>query len=210
VKHEEDVPRERLIGTAVDLLRRRGLSSTSIRELAKHANAPLGSTYHYFPAGKPQLISEAVTQSGRHVSGLLNKALAEGPVAGLEAFLTNWRSILRDSEFKAGCPVIAVAADDSSGEGEGLPLAAAAEALREWERLISQGLAEAGMEEPEASAMATFIIASVEGAILLCRAVRSITPFDNVAKLLTSQLRAQTSRGTRARGAGKRSARIVR
>jgi AcrR family transcriptional regulator len=210
MKQEHDAPRERLISTAVDLLRRRGLSSTSIRELAKHANAPLGSTYHYFPAGKPQLISEAVTQSGRHVSALLNKALADGPVAGLEAFLASWRSILIKSEFKAGCPVIAVAADDSSAEGEGLPLAAAAEALQDWERLISQGLAEAGMEEPDAAAMATFIIASVEGAILLCRAVQSITPFDNVARLLTLQLRAQASRGTRARGAGKGSTRNVR
>nr|WP_211707347.1 hypothetical protein [Paraburkholderia aspalathi] len=107
--------------------------------------------------------------------------------------MANWRSILIESEFKAGCPVIAVAADDSSGEGEGLPLAAAAKALQDWERLISRSLDEAGMEELEATATATFIIASVEGAILLCRAAQSITPFDNVANLLTSQLRKQAN-----------------
>lgn len=190
---EQDDPRQRLVSTAADLLRRRGLSSTSIRELSKHANAPLGSTYHYFPGGKPQLISEAVAQTGQHISKLLNKALAAGPVAGIEAFLANWRSILMENEFKAGCPVIAVAADDSSGEGEGLPLAAAAEALKDWELLISHSLNEAGMEELEATATATFIIASVEGAILLCRAAQSITPFDYVANLLTLQLRKQVS-----------------
>ena len=67
----QDDPRQRLISTAADLLRRRGLSSTSIRELSKCAKAPLGSTYHYFPGGKPQLIGEAVTQTGQHIGKLL-------------------------------------------------------------------------------------------------------------------------------------------
>ncbi len=190
----QDDPRQRLISTAADLLRRRGLSSTSIRELSKCAKAPLGSTYHYFPGGKPQLIGEAVTHTGQHIGKLLAQALAAGPVAGIEAFLANWRSILIESEFKAGCPVIAVAADDSSGEGEGLPLAAAAEALQNWERLIAQSLTGAGMAEADASATATLIIAAVEGAILLCRAAQSITPFDKVSRLLILQLRQHAGR----------------
>lgn len=43
---------------------RRGLNATSIRETAKHARAPLGSTYHYFPEGKQQLVTEAVRFTG--------------------------------------------------------------------------------------------------------------------------------------------------
>lgn len=193
MKQENNDPKQRLINTAADLLRRRGLNSTSIRELAKHANAPLGSTYHYFPGGKPQLIGIAVAQSGQRIGKLLSKAMAAGPVAGVEAFLVQWRSVLLQGEFKAGCPVIAVAADDSSAEGEGLPLAAAAEALQDWAKLISDSLREAGLAEEEAMAMATLIIAAVEGAILLSRAQQSITPFDQVAKLLLQQLQQQTS-----------------
>lgn len=193
MKQKNDDPKQRLINTAADLLRRRGLNSTSIRELAKHANAPLGSTYHYFPGGKPQLIGIAVAQTGQQIGKLLNKALADGPVAGLEAFLAQWRSVLLHGEFKAGCPVIAVAADDSSAEGESVPLASAAEALQGWERLISDSLREAGQMEEKAMAMATLIIAAVEGAILLCRAQQSITPFDRVAKLLLQQLQQQMS-----------------
>lgn len=119
--------------------------------------------------------------------------MAAGPVAGLEAFLVQWRSVLLQGEFKAGCPVIAVAADDSSAEGEGLPLAAAAEALQDWAKLISDSLREAGLAEEEAMAMATLIIAAVEGAILLCRAQQSIAPFDRVARLLLQQIQQQTS-----------------
>ncbi len=47
--------RERIVAGAADMISRRGLSATSIREMAKHAKAPLGSTYHYFPEGKQQL-----------------------------------------------------------------------------------------------------------------------------------------------------------
>ena len=52
--------RQRLVAGAADMMRRRGLNATSVRELAKHAQAPLGSTYHYFPGGKYQLAAEAV------------------------------------------------------------------------------------------------------------------------------------------------------
>ena len=36
--------RDRLVVGAADMIRRRGLNATSVRELAKHAGAPLGST----------------------------------------------------------------------------------------------------------------------------------------------------------------------
>ncbi|MGD7314357.1 hypothetical protein [Ralstonia pseudosolanacearum] len=41
-----------------------------------------------------------------------------------------------------------------------------------------------GRDRASASGLATLIIASVEGAIVLCRAQRSIAPFDSVAEQL--------------------------
>ena len=52
--------RKQMVMGAADMIRRRGLNATSVRELAKHASAPLGSTYHYFPGGKYELATEAV------------------------------------------------------------------------------------------------------------------------------------------------------
>jgi AcrR family transcriptional regulator len=181
-------PRQRLVTTAADLLRRRGLNSTSIRELARHANAPLGSTYHYFPGGKPQLIGEAVTYAGNSICRLLKKELAAGPLPGLKAFLAVWREILLRNDFRAGCPVIAVAADDASGDDAAQPLAAAALALENWQHLLGERLLAAGVAREEAEDLGTLIIAAVEGAILLCRAQRTLTPFDRVARYLERQL----------------------
>jgi AcrR family transcriptional regulator len=48
--------RERIVAGAADMISRRGLDATSIRYLAKYAEAPLGSTYHYFPQGLGKVI----------------------------------------------------------------------------------------------------------------------------------------------------------
>ena len=55
--------RARLVAGTADMLGRRGLNAASVRELAKHAGAPLGSTYHYFPGGKYQLAAALFSNS---------------------------------------------------------------------------------------------------------------------------------------------------
>ncbi len=175
--------RQRLVAAAADMLRRRGLNATSVREVAKHAQAPLGSTYHYFPGGKQQMVAEAVQFTGDSVARVLRKELAAGPAAGLRAFLSLWREALVATEFRAGCPVVAVSAEEPEGE-ESSALAAAAAVFRAWEDLIADALAGTIRDRREAESLATLIIAAFEGAITMCRAKRSIEPFDRVARHL--------------------------
>ena len=52
--------RQRMLIAAAEMLARHGLNATSIREMAKRAEAPVGSTYHHFPGGKQQVLVEAV------------------------------------------------------------------------------------------------------------------------------------------------------
>lgn len=181
-------PRQRLVLAAADMLRQRGLNATSVREVAKLAQAPLGSTYHYFPAGKPQLISEAVQLSGVQIEHYLARTLAAGPRAGLQAFLALWRQLLQEKAFRAGCPVMAVAADDSAGDEDALPLAAAAAAINGWQAQLAGSLQQAGLDASRAGQLALMMIATIEGAILLCRAQRSLAPLDAVAGELLALL----------------------
>lgn len=181
-------PRQRLVLAAADMLRQRGLNATSVREVAKLAQAPLGSTYHYFPGGKPQLISEAVRLSGQQIERYLMRTLAHGPRAGLQAFLALWRQLLQEKAFRAGCPVIAVAADDSAGDDDAIALAAAEAAIAGWQAQLAGSLQQAGLDENRAGSLAVMMIAAVEGAILLCRARRSLAPLDAVAGELLALL----------------------
>ncbi|EMR5821762.1 TetR/AcrR family transcriptional regulator, partial [Acinetobacter baumannii] len=80
-------PRQRLILSALDLLRTQGLAATSVREVAKHAQAPLGSTYHYFPDGKSQIVKEALIFSGNTALEQLDKVLNQhGVRKGITVF----------------------------------------------------------------------------------------------------------------------------
>ncbi|MEU5595051.1 TetR/AcrR family transcriptional regulator [Streptomyces sp. NPDC020298] len=176
--------RERILVGAADMISRRGLNATSIRELAKHAKAPLGSTYHYFPEGKQQLATEAVRYAGAAVARILRKELDAGPVAGLRAFLALWRGVVLDSDFRAGCPVLAVSVEEPPADGIPPALVAAAEVFEDWERLLTEALTRHGADPDAAPGLAALIVASVEGAIAMCRAKRGMEPLDRVARQL--------------------------
>ncbi|EST36387.1 TetR/AcrR family transcriptional regulator [Streptomyces roseochromogenus] len=176
--------RERILVGAADMISRRGLNATSIRELAKHAKAPLGSTYHFFPEGKQQLATEAVRHAGEAVARILRTELDAGPVAGLRAFLALWRGIVVDSDFRAGCPVLAVSVEEPPSDEIPPALVAAAEAFEGWERLLTDALTAHGADPDRAPGLAALVVASVEGAIAMCRAKRSMEPLDQVAQQL--------------------------
>ena len=175
--------RQQIVAGAADLIRRRGLAGTSIRGLAQHAAAPLGSTYHYFPGGKQQLAAEAVRFAGDQVTGILRGALEAGPVDGLRAFLALWRKILTRTGFRAGCPVLVVAVEEPAGD-EPAAREAAAEVFRAWEGMLADSLRERGADARDADELATLVVAAVEGAVAMCRAQRDTGPLDRVAARL--------------------------
>lgn len=191
----EDVvdSRERMVIGAADMISRRGLNATSVRELAKYTAAPLGSTYHYFPGGKYDLATEAVRWADDLTARLLAKELKAGPLAGLLAFLAMWRNVVLGSDFHAGCPVLSVSVEDLPDE-HSAPRDAAALAFRNWTAVLAKSLTEHSVEQPEAERIATLIVASVEGTVAMCRAMRSIEPLDQVAEVLAALVESRVLR----------------
>ena len=157
--------RQRMIETTALLIRERGIEATAFSDVIKASGAPRGSIYHYFPGGKSQLVEEATKWAGESIAGGLARALEESdPITGLRRFEAAWRSVLLESEFLAGCPVVA-----ASVEGDANPGArdAAAGAFAEWERQLSRSLRDRGLEGDRADSLATLIVAAMEGAIVL-------------------------------------------
>ncbi len=186
--------RTQLVTGALDMIRRRGLNATSIREVAKHSGAPLGSTYHYFPGGKDQLAAEAVRHASDIVTSVLTVTLVKGPAAGVEAFFALWHDIVVGTDFRAGCPVLAVAVE--AGEEHTAALAASAEAFAAWSAQLAVSLEDRGVEPARAARLARLVVAAAEGAVVMCRAQRSIQPLDDVGAELSALLRAATETGT--------------
>jgi TetR/AcrR family transcriptional regulator, lmrAB and yxaGH operons repressor len=168
--------RRKMIAGAALAIGTRGVGAMSLRDLASEAGVPLGSTYHHFPGGKAQLAEEAVSSIGRKVARLVDKARAEGIEAALAAFARVWREQLVETDLRTGCPVLAVATGDDPELTE-----TARDIFASWQDLMVGGLVDGGVPVTRAPALARMIIASLEGAVAVSRAERSLEPLDQVS-----------------------------
>jgi AcrR family transcriptional regulator len=171
--------REKMVQSATLLIRERGLTGTSFRDVVEHSGAPRGSIYHHFPGGKAELAEEAVALAGKVGRRLVAQpGEASDPVEALRSFIRMWRHTLESTDFRAGCPVVAVATeagDEAPQLGE-----AAAAAFESWQRELAAALRNAGAQAPRGRRLAALTVAAVEGAVVLCRASRSSRPLLDV------------------------------
>ena len=169
-----------MIQSAALLFRERGVEGTSFSDVIEHSGAPRGSIYHHFPDGKAQLVEETTRYAGDFIAGGLAAALEQkDPGTALKRFAEVWRVGLADSDFEAGCPVVAATLEGSPGARE-----AAAEAFDRWEGLLADAFVRQGVERDRARSQATLAVAAIEGAVVLARAKRSTEPLDRVAQEL--------------------------
>jgi TetR/AcrR family transcriptional regulator, lmrAB and yxaGH operons repressor len=172
-------PRARMIDSAAELFRERGVQGTSFSDVLEHSGAPRGSLYHWFPGGKAELAEEATRYAGEVIAAGLAAALDEkDPAGAVRGFARVYRRILRGSDFAAGCPIVS-----ATLEGDRSPGArdAAAAAFRSWEELLATAFERRGLPAARAASIATLAIAAIEGAIVLARAERSLKPLERVA-----------------------------
>lgn len=180
-------PRDRMIRSAALLIRERGVEATSFTDVLEHSGAPRGSIYHHFPGGKAQLVEEATRYAGEFIAaGLADAVARDDLISALDTFVAFWRATLRDSDFAAGCPVVA-----ATLEGERAPGArdAAGAAFAQWEELMAGMLERNGVAAARARSLATLVVSAVEGAVVLARAQRSTEPVERVGAELRAIVR---------------------
>ncbi|GAA2346919.1 TetR/AcrR family transcriptional regulator [Streptomyces cuspidosporus] len=189
-------PRERMVFSAAQLIRREGVAATGMREVAAHADAPRGSLQHYFPGGKEQLVNEAVGWAGRYAANRVARflsALPEPTPSGLFAeMVRQWTDEYRTTGFAGGCPVAAATVD--CAESTDSTREAAAAALGHWTGAVARALAGMGVPEDRAAALATLMISTLEGAIIIARAERNVRALTTAARELGPLLDAAVSK----------------
>jgi len=170
--------RQKMIESAAVLFRERGVQGTSFADVLAHSGAPRGSIYHHFRGGKTQLAEETTRWAGEFIVAGTVAALAESdPVAALDGLRRWWTTVLRSSDYAAGCVIVAATLE---GAREPAVRDAAAEAFRSWEAVLAQALRDRGVATARARSVATLVIAAIEGAVVLSRAQRSTTPLERV------------------------------
>jgi AcrR family transcriptional regulator len=169
-----------MIEAAARLLAARGLEGTALADVLAAAPAPRGSMYHHFPGGKDQLLAEAVALAGRrsleHVAGMDGQS----PEAVTRRFLDGWRELLRRTDCRAGCAVLAATVATHAP-----PVLEQADAVfAAWTDRLTALFIAGGAVPAAGRAFATTLIAASEGAVALSRAQRRLEPFDVVAAQL--------------------------
>ncbi|WP_165313997.1 TetR/AcrR family transcriptional regulator [Vibrio ziniensis] len=177
--------RQKVIEAAATMLALQGLRGISIREVTKFANAPLGSTYHNFPGGKYQIVTEAIIWAGDQAAQQLQTCLEMDKVQGINLFLSHWRTRLTKSQFRAGCPIVAAAIEAPQEEGAESVKEAVSQVFAKWQMLIANHLESLGHSSITAKTLALGIIASVEGAVVLCRGHQNTLALDAVLECVT-------------------------
>jgi AcrR family transcriptional regulator len=168
-----------MIESAALLFRERGVQGTSFADVLEHSGAPRGSIYHHFHGGKTQLAEEATRWAGEYVIAGTVAALDEhDPVAAIAVLRRQWTDVLRRSDFEAGCTILAATLE---GDREPTVRDAAGEVFATWEKILADALRKRGVSTRRARSLATLLIASIEGAIVLARAQRTIRPLERVA-----------------------------
>lgn len=174
--------RARMVEGAARLLATRGVEGTSFAEVLEVSGSPRGSVYHHFPGGKAELLHAALDLSSERGLSAMEATRGQPAPIVVERFLALWRGLLDYSQLTAGCAVVAVtvAANDDD------LLSHAGTIFRTWTELLADLCAAGGMESNSARRLAVTVIAATEGAVALCRAERSMEPFEDVRSVLVS------------------------
>jgi AcrR family transcriptional regulator len=185
-------PRERMVISAALLIRERGAHATAISDVLEHSGAPRGSAYHYFPGGRTQLLCEAVDYAGEHVAAIIDGADASLDL--WDTLIDKYRRQLLDSDFRAGCPVVAVsveAGEEHDGERMAPVVERAAAVFDRWTELITARFIADGIPRQRAAELSVLATSALEGAIVLARVRRDLTPLDVVHRQLRALLLAE-------------------
>ena len=155
--------RERLVAAAAQLLHEHGIERTTLADIAKAADVPVGNVYYYFKA-KDEVIAAVIEAHAQQVRATLAAIDAQhrSPKSRLKAFV---REFTAQSEIVAqhGCPLGSLCSE--LGKRAKLPSFVAADLMRlpiEWAEGQFRSLG-----RRDAHDLATDLLAAYEGSALL-------------------------------------------
>jgi TetR/AcrR family transcriptional regulator, lmrAB and yxaGH operons repressor len=177
-----------MLVSAAEVMCERGAAGVTIDEVLTRSGAPRGSVYYHFPDGRNQILTEALRYAGDVITATIADAADEAK-AVVRDFFEFWERTLVDSDFNAGCPVVAAAVGSATDEPQ--LTAEAGQIFGRWRTALSRAFRADGFDESEAASLAVISISALEGAVVLCRSTRNTEPLRNVHSQLEFLIKAR-------------------
>lgn len=174
--------RARIVDATADLVLTRGVRATTLDDVRAASRTSKSQLFHYFPAGKTDLVRAVVLRQTERVMEGQRLLLAE--LGSLDA-LRRWRdaivAVQRERRCVGGCPLGSLASEVAEHDDEALALLAGS--FAQWQALLAQGLRsmrERGVlrvdADPDDLALAT--MAALQGGLLLAQTTRDPRPLE--------------------------------
>jgi TetR/AcrR family transcriptional regulator, transcriptional repressor for nem operon len=184
--------RDRLIHSALFLFWERGFAGTSMSDLLGHANVNSGSFYHFFESKEALLKAVLEEYLGGLVPQILEPAWREtpDPIERIFAILAGYRLRILETNCHYGCPLgrLALEIDPENRPAHRL----IAENFRGWIGAVRDCLDQARdhlLPDTDTEALATFVLAVMEGGVMLSRSYGAVEPFDQAVSQLRRHFR---------------------
>jgi TetR/AcrR family transcriptional repressor of lmrAB and yxaGH operons len=194
-----DLTKARLAESMLELIQTSGYSGTGLNAVIDHAAAPKGSIYFHFPDGKEGLGVAAVELATQRFATLIAEAAvsAGGPAEAARSAIEALTTIVSESDYRLGCPVSVVTLE-MGAESERLRQACAT-AFESWIAPTAAFLEASGLAADEARSLATVVVSTIEGAVIVSRAMRSTQPLVSAADVVAELIdqRCQAAGGAR-------------
>jgi TetR/AcrR family transcriptional regulator, transcriptional repressor for nem operon len=173
----------------MNLFWEKGYGSTSIADILKSADVNSGSLYHYFPGKQDVLIAVLETYKAGIWEMLLNPAWegVSDPIERIFRLLDRYRRSIVETDCTYGCPIGSLALEIH--EPDPAVRDCLVENFAAWVAAIEGCLVEAGARLPEhvnRRELAQFVLATMEGGVMLARTYRNVGHFDASVRQLRS------------------------
>ena len=184
--------RARLIESARYLFWERGFAGTSMADLLAHAGVNSGSFYHFFESKEALLRAVLELYLVMLRPAVIDPAFAttDEPVERIFAILAGYRERILQTECQYGCPLgrLALEIDPENRPAHRL----IAENFRGWIGCVQECIEQmqdrlAAGTDPES--LATYVLAVMEGGVMISRSCGSVVPFDRAVAQLREHFR---------------------
>jgi AcrR family transcriptional regulator len=182
--------RQRLVESARYLFWERGFAGTSMADLLAHAKVNSGSFYHFFDS-KEALLREVLESYLAALHPMIVEPAYEAtskPIERIFAILEGYRDRILMTNAQYGCPLgrLALEIDPENRPAHKL----IADNFRGWIDAIRDCLEAAKLPKgTDIEALATYVLATMEGGVMLSRSYGSVDPFDSTVKTLREHFR---------------------
>lgn len=172
------------MAAAAQVLHRQGVERTTIADIARAADVPVGNVYYYFKT-KDELVAAALAEHERQL-GLITAELDRlpGPRDRLKGLVAGWVA-QREVAARYGCPTGTLAAELDKREEDGLD-AAAGDLIRLLLEWVARQFRELGQPDPEG--LAITLVGAYQGMSLLASALRDAEIMTRESARLTAWL----------------------